>query len=145
LVLSIASLAKTLGTRIIVTNPSPIRWSGPEDKTDAQLRFQARSLDRLGAALKVLGLKPAYHNHDAERRQGASACGMPDYGVRFQFLHGQDELDVLLCFHCDHIGIFRDGQFVEQEEFNVARPALLSIVQELFPDAPVISALTPSR
>ena len=71
LVLSIARRAQTLGTRIIVTNPSPIRWGGPEDKTDGQLRFQARALDRLGASLKGLGLTLAYHNHDAELRQGA--------------------------------------------------------------------------
>jgi inosose dehydratase len=60
-----------LGTRIIVTNPSPIRWGGPEDKTDAQLVAQGRALDRLGADLRGLGLILAYHNHDAELRAGA--------------------------------------------------------------------------
>ena len=32
--LAIAKRAWKLGTRIIVTNPSPIRWGGSEDKTD---------------------------------------------------------------------------------------------------------------
>ncbi|TWU42496.1 sugar phosphate isomerase/epimerase family protein [Novipirellula artificiosorum] len=70
-VLAIAKAASDLGTSIVVTNPSPIRWGGPEDKSDAQLRTQAESLDRLGAALRKQGQFLAYHNHDAELRQGA--------------------------------------------------------------------------
>ncbi len=69
-VISIASAAKALGTKIIVTNPSPIRWGGPEDKNDAELRFQAKTLDGLGAELRKRGITLAYHNHDAELRQG---------------------------------------------------------------------------
>jgi inosose dehydratase len=70
-VLSIAEKAKRLGTKIIVTNPNPIRWGGPEDKNDAQLRFQARALSKLGTRLKEMGLVLAYHNHDAELRNAA--------------------------------------------------------------------------
>jgi len=69
-VLKIASEASRLGTRIVVTNPAPIRWGGQEDKTDAQLRLQAKSLDSLGADLRKRGMALAYHNHDAEFRQG---------------------------------------------------------------------------
>lgn len=69
-VLEIARAAKSLGTKIIVTNPSPIRWGGDEDKSDEQLRFQASALDRLGELLAKDGLTLAYHNHDAELRQG---------------------------------------------------------------------------
>jgi inosose dehydratase len=69
-VLAIARRAVALGTRIIVTNPSPIRWGGPENKTDAQLAGQARALDRLGADLRALGVALAYHNHDIELRHG---------------------------------------------------------------------------
>jgi len=69
-VLAIAAAARKLGTRIIVTNPSPIQWGGPEDKNDAQLRLQAEALDQLGAELRKLGMMLAYHNHDAEFRQG---------------------------------------------------------------------------
>lgn len=70
-VLAAAAGAKAVGTRIIVTNPSPIRWGGPEDKTDEQLRTQAQALNRLGAALKRMGLTLAYHNHDIELRNAA--------------------------------------------------------------------------
>lgn len=69
-VLAIAAAAKELGTRIVVTNPSPIRWGGPENKSDAQLQVQAANLNRLGASLAELGMQLAYHNHDIELREG---------------------------------------------------------------------------
>lgn len=70
-VLAVAEQAKKVGTRIIVTNPNPIRWGGAENKTDAQLETQAAALDRLGRKLAALGLTLAYHNHDAELRHAA--------------------------------------------------------------------------
>jgi inosose dehydratase len=71
LVLSIAEGAKKLGTRIIVTNPSPIRWGGPQNKDDRQLEIQASALNRLGEELKKSGQILSYHNHDVELRQAA--------------------------------------------------------------------------
>ncbi len=70
-VLAIAHKAKELGTKIIVTNPSPIRWGGPENKDDAQLRVQAAAIEKLGRELKEIGLMLAYHNHDIELRNAA--------------------------------------------------------------------------
>lgn len=70
-VLAIARKAKDLGTEIIVTNPSPIRWGGPENKDDAQLKVQAMSLEKLGRRLREMGLVLSYHNHDIELRNAA--------------------------------------------------------------------------
>lgn len=71
-VIAIAEAAKKeVGATIIVTNPSPVRWGGPENKSDDQLRVQAGALDRLGAELHKRGMILAYHNHDAELRLGA--------------------------------------------------------------------------
>lgn len=70
-ILAIAAGARTIGTTIIVTNPSPIRWGGPEDKTDDQLKAQAGAMERLGRQLNAMGLQLAYHNHDAELRNAA--------------------------------------------------------------------------
>jgi inosose dehydratase len=71
LVLSIAEKAKALGTKLIVTNPKPIQWSGTENKNDSQLEVQAAALNRLGGELKRLGLTLTYHNHDMELREAA--------------------------------------------------------------------------
>jgi inosose dehydratase len=60
-----------MGTEIIVTNPSPINWEGPENKTDDQILVQGEALNQLGKALSIEGLTLAYHNHDPELRLAA--------------------------------------------------------------------------
>jgi len=70
-VLAIAEKAKSIGTKIIVTNPSPIQWGGPQNKDDGQLQVQADSMDKLGMQLNRIGLTLAYHNHDIELRNAA--------------------------------------------------------------------------
>jgi inosose dehydratase len=68
-VLKLANIARArMGTKIIVTNPSPIRWGGPENKSDDQIILQGESLTALGEALTKEGLTLAYHNHDPELR-----------------------------------------------------------------------------
>ena len=67
----IARRIADLGATVLVTNPSPIRWGGDEDKTDEQLRRQASALDELGGRCQSVGVTLAYHNHDAELRAGA--------------------------------------------------------------------------
>jgi inosose dehydratase len=70
-ILAVAREVRPAGTRIIVTNPNPLRWGGPENKSDAQLRTQAAALDRLGQELAQLRMTLAFHNHDIELRQAA--------------------------------------------------------------------------
>lgn len=70
-VMKIAKAAKPLGIEILVTNPSPINWGGPEDKTDEQLITQAKALNKLGSKLRDIGIALAYHTHDAEMRNSA--------------------------------------------------------------------------
>ncbi len=70
-ILAIADRVKSYGTSIIVTNPSPINWGGDELKTDDELAVQAAALNKLGAKLKLKGIKLAYHTHDMEMKAGA--------------------------------------------------------------------------
>ncbi len=68
-VLKLARIAQDqMGTKIIVTNPIPIHWDGPENKNDDQIKLQGESLTTLGEALSREGLTLAYHNHDPELR-----------------------------------------------------------------------------
>ncbi len=70
--LEIAKTAKKLlNTKIVVTNPSPIAWNGPEVKDDAQLVEQAKNLNQLGQELRKMGMTLSYHTHDMEMRAGA--------------------------------------------------------------------------
>ncbi len=70
-VLEISDKAKEYGTRIIVTNPNPLKWGSSANKTDEQLAFQAQKLNELGALLRKRGLVLAYHSHDVEFREAA--------------------------------------------------------------------------
>jgi inosose dehydratase len=69
--LAIVDALRTLGTKIIINNPSPIGWGNPDNKNDAELIEQAKNLDNLGAALRQKGITLAYHTHDSEMRAGA--------------------------------------------------------------------------
>ena len=66
-----AAAAKSLGVRIVVSNPNPIAWGSAENKTDPQLRFQAGVLEKISGGLKAQGQTLAYHTHDPEMRCGA--------------------------------------------------------------------------
>ena len=70
-VLAIAEKAHGAGVKIVVTNPSPLGWGSPEDKSESQIEFQATALEKLGAMLHGMGVVLAYHNHDAEMRRSA--------------------------------------------------------------------------
>lgn len=67
-VLAIASAARPLGAKLVVTNPSPLKG---ENKNDEQLAEQARNLDKLGARLRKMGMTLSYHTHDVELRAAA--------------------------------------------------------------------------
>ncbi len=68
-IVALATSAKELGTRIIVTNPSPL--PNRQGKSDEQLKTQAAALDKLGHELAAIGITLAYHNHDVELQHAA--------------------------------------------------------------------------
>jgi inosose dehydratase len=108
----LAAAAAPLGARWLVTNPEPVRWGGPEAKTDAELARQAEALNALGAALAPHGLGVAYHFHDAELRDAARE-------VRHVLRH-TDPARVRFCFdlHWAYRGLGNDaeGAFALLEE-----------------------------
>ncbi len=72
--------------------------------------------------------------------ESAKGCE-PDYGVRIQFQHDGDEVDVLLCFECDVLAVYHNGQDVGGEDFDNISSQLAAIVKELFPNDAAIQAL----
>lgn len=111
-VLDIAAAAKeACGTRIIVTNPSPIQWGGSQNKSDEQLRTQSKALDQLGARLRKQGQQLAYHNHDIELREGAREL--------HHMLAATDPGNVKFCL--DAHWVFRGCGNSEVAVFDVAR------------------------
>lgn len=110
-ILNFAERARDAGTKIIVTNPNPIRWGGPENKSDEQIRFQARALNQLGAALKDRGLTLAYHFHDIELRMAAREL--------HHMLVGTDPALVTLCL--DAHWVYRGAGNSQVAVFDIAR------------------------
>lgn len=70
-VVAIAARLLPAGVKMILINPDPIRWGGPEIKSDDQLLFQAEKLQKLGERLAAEGSTLLYHSHDPEMRAGA--------------------------------------------------------------------------
>ncbi len=70
-VLKHARRASSLGASQLVTNPEPIAWGQPLDKTDRQLETQKEALIALSDALRSEKITLAYHVHDIELRHGA--------------------------------------------------------------------------
>jgi inosose dehydratase len=110
-VLTVAEAAKPFGLQIIVTNPSPIRWGGPEDKDDKQLEIQATALGRLGKELSKRGITLAYHTHDIEMRNAARE-------FHHMMLH-TDSKDVSLCL--DAHWIYRGSGNSQVALFDIVR------------------------
>ncbi len=68
-IVALAKRAKEVGTKIIVTNPSPL--PNRQGKTDEHLKSQAAALNTVGHELAALGVTLAYHNHDVELQYAA--------------------------------------------------------------------------
>jgi inosose dehydratase len=68
-VLELAAFLKPLGTRIIVTNPSPKSNQGR--KSDKELKTQAHYISQLGEALRRQGIRLLLHHHTPELRDNA--------------------------------------------------------------------------
>lgn len=110
-VLAIATAAKKLGTKIVVTNPSPIQWGGDVIKSDEQLEVQVMNLGKLGASLRKMDMRLAYHIHDIELRAGARE-------FHHMMLNTSTE-DVGLCFEVHWI--YRGSQNSEVAVFDVLK------------------------
>jgi inosose dehydratase len=108
-IVPLAKHARSLGTRIIVTNPNPL--PNRRGKTDAELQAQAAGLNRLGNLLAALGLKLAYHNHDVELEHAAR-----------EFHHmmlGTDPACVSLCL--DAHWVYRGAGHSQVALFDIVR------------------------
>lgn len=68
-VLELAAFLKPLGTRVIITNPSPKPNQGR--KSDNELKTQAHYINELGTALRRRGIRLLLHHHTPELREQA--------------------------------------------------------------------------
>ena len=68
-------------------------------------------------------------------------CGSPDYGVKFSFISGGDEMDVYVCFKCRELAVARSDGTNRRADFEPSARKLIALAQELFPGDAEIMAL----
>jgi hypothetical protein len=68
------------------------------------------------------------------------AC-QPAYGVRLDFIRSDHRVSVLLCFECDTLSTYLDGEIVAIKDFDGARPTIGPIVRSIFPNDPTFQSL----
>ncbi len=110
-ILEIADIVRSFGTKIVVTNPSPIQWGGQDLKNDAQLIIQANAMERLGTELRKRDMLLAYHTHDMELKAGAREF--------HHVLQNTTAKNVSFCF--DVHWIYRGSQNSEVAVFDVLK------------------------
>jgi inosose dehydratase len=106
-----AKIAASLGTKVVVVNPTPIRWGANDAKSDDELKTQATALQTLGERLNGEGLKLAYHTHDPEMQNAAR-----------EFHH------MLLSTNPQHVGLCLDSHWIYRGAGN-SQVALYDIVK----------------
>jgi inosose dehydratase len=110
-ILEIVEVAAPFGCKILVTNPSPISWTNPVNKTDSQLKIQAEAMNSLGKLLKQKGITLAYHTHDMELRAGAREI--------HHVLQNTDPKNVAFCF--DTHWVYRGSENSELAVFDILK------------------------
>ena len=66
-------------------------------------------------------------------------------GVKLSFQSDGHRVDVLFCFDCDILSIYRNGQYVSGGNFDFGRPQLVDLLKANFPDDPLIQSLAVSQ
>ncbi|MHA7128863.1 sugar phosphate isomerase/epimerase family protein [Algoriphagus namhaensis] len=110
-ILEIAEVAAPFDCKIFVTNPSPIDWNNPVNKSDAELKLQAESMDKLGKLLRQKGITLAYHTHDMELRAGAREI--------HHVLQNTDPKNVAFCY--DTHWVYRGSDNSELAVFDILK------------------------
>jgi len=110
-IMAIAEVAAPFGCKIFVTNPSPIDWNNPVNKTDTQLRIQSEAMNRLGKLLRQKGITLAYHTHDMELRAGAREI--------HHVLQNTDPKNVAFCY--DTHWVYRGSDNSELAVFDMLK------------------------
>lgn len=113
---------------------------------------ETRLLDKYRAAAEPKELPPNLAARISQMlvspmtyRWGITRACLPSPGVRLSFVRGDERVDVLLCFECDILLVFRNDKYIGQGIFDGASNELVEAMKELFPADPVIQACHSDR
>lgn len=66
---------------------------------------------------------------------------IPTPGVKLGFRSASHQIDILFCFECDTLIVYRDGKYVSAGNFDFGRPRIVDFLKANFPDDPIIQSL----
>jgi hypothetical protein len=122
--------------RLDPSNPPPAALANAPRLGDFAVTAGPVAVDDATAReLTALLLDPA--TYDWVRAKG---CDFTP-GVGLRFTKDASRVELVLCFSCDELMIFRHGRRVGMEDFDAARPQLVAIAKRLFPEDEKIQAL----
>jgi hypothetical protein len=104
------------------------------------LRYLIRKGPTAVSRSDAKALKRALLDRNSYLWKMGKAC-KPVYGVRLDFIRTDHQVSVLLCFECDILSTYLDGEFVTLKDFDGAAPIIGRIVRATFPDDPQIQSL----
>lgn len=124
--------AETVSAQRLVPNSFHRKLSSEYETQGESVALSADQAQRLKAILLDAG------SYDFESAKGC----MPMYGVRLRFQDAADEIvDVLLCFQCKTLAVYRDDRDAGGEDFDRVSAKLAELMKELFPDDRAIAEL----
>ena len=65
----------------------------------------------------------------------------PDYGVRIEFQKGENHVDLLFCFGCSQVQVYKNGKSLSGGEFDPVEKQLAELMKEIFPEDELIQSL----
>jgi hypothetical protein len=114
--------------------PRPVRGADP---SSAELRFGAR----VGTSFEVTrNLTYVLLEPGNLRGPVAKGCAFKP-GVLVRAWDDPDAVDVVLCFECNDLVVYRAGRPVGESDFAPGRKSLVAAVKAALPDDPAIRSL----
>ncbi len=85
-------------------------------------------------------LAAALTGYESYERDLAVGCE-PQFGVRTTHVSGSTTIDIVYCFDCDTLVVYRNGEKVGDGLFTPARKKLVAIAKQMLPKDEVIQGL----
>jgi len=118
--------------------------SGPTSRRAAPLDYKIIDGPRTVDPCQISELKSALLDPESYLLGSTKACTF-DPGVRVSLHHASDEIDILFCFSCDQLNVYRNCTLVGGKDFDPGRAKFVAFAKRTFPNDPIIQAISENR
>ncbi len=118
--------------------------SGPTSRRAEPLDYQIIDGPRTVSPIQASELKSALLDPDSYLWGSTKEC-IFDPGLRVSFGHASDVIDVLFCFSCDELSVYRNRRLVGAKDFDPSRAKFVAFAKRVFSTDQIIQALSERR